>query len=528
MSSIPFEEIATSKRVPASAKILELLSKSDIVKERYSVSLQPYSGSNVGIGGGRNSRVIFKMFNNSDYADLSTAYLTFSSTFRNDTSQNFLQHMNFEDNVLSWFNLCRVLINDQVVEEIANFNIWVNLLTYASMSKSYYETSGSFSGLYRHSTYLTGGPRGAVYGRSDASTTAVVGTFTTTSSGATATPQGAELWAQIKDGAPSWVPNTASTTAGPTKGSGGLDTWVNTAILDTSNNSEVSYWSVPLGGYLGTFSLDKYFPLRSVASVAVELTLPTNIYGVLYDNLLPTAVVNASVGNATLALDNLYLHYDCVKMSDAYYELMDQELVNPNGLGVQFVVNTVESTSVPIATGNSKKTLIASKGTRFLKSLYMVQVPNAATALTGIMPPSSLFCKMGFSSAQLVVNSKRFPQYNIDNVPRAYQELAKSFGKFNSIVGDSIITYNKYDLDITANTDLSAQQDMIYSCFILGFNLEQVLDSDVQLQGENSLTGGFQIAVELTSNALQAATAFIFPHFSKVIKIKAGTVSILN
>ena len=521
MSSIPFEEIATSKRVPASAKILELLSKSDIVKERYSVSLQPYSGSNVGIGGGRNSRVIFKMFNNSDYADLSTAYLTFSSTFAN-TTQTLLQHMNFEDNVLSWFNLARVLINDQVIEEISNFNIFVNLLTYASMSKSYYETAGSFSGCYRHSTYLTGGPRGIVYGATGtAATTVAVGTFTSTNA------NGQELWAQIKDGAPSWVPNTASTTSGPTKGSGGLDTWVNSAITDTSDVSEVYFWSVPLGGYLGTFSLDKYFPLRSVASVAVELTLPTSIYGVLYDNLLPTAAT-ANVVNSTLALDNLYLHYDCIKMSDAYYELMDQELVNPNGLGVQFVVNTVESTSIPIATGNSKKTLIASKGTRFLKSLYMVQVPNAATALTGIMPPSSLFCKMGFSSAQLVVNSKRFPQYNIDNVPRAYQELAKSFGKFNSIVGDSIITYNKYDLDITSTANLSAQQDMIYSCFILGFNLEQVLDSDVQLQGENSLTGGFQIAIELTSNALQAATAFIFPHFSKVIKIKAGTVSILN
>ena len=46
MSNIPFQDIPTSQKVPSSSKVLELLGKSDLVKERYTVSNQPYSGQN--------------------------------------------------------------------------------------------------------------------------------------------------------------------------------------------------------------------------------------------------------------------------------------------------------------------------------------------------------------------------------------------------------------------------------------------------------------------------------------------------
>jgi hypothetical protein len=490
-----------------------MLNKTDIVKERYTVSVQPYSGSNVGIGSGLNSKVIFKLFNNADYGDLSTAYLNFSTTFT-ATTQSELAGFSFEDCVLSWFNLCRTLVNDQVVEEISNFSQWVNLINYASMSKSYYETAGSFSGCYRHSMYLQGGPRGSI-----TLGTAIATTTPTTALDFGTVVSNIETWAQLKDGAPSWVPAVA-------RGSGALDVWASDQMTNRSNAAVTRFWTVPLAGYLGLFSLDKYFPLRSVASVAIELSLPTNIFGVIYNNRLPAT--QAAITGAKLTLNDLYLHYDAVKMSDAYYQLMDSELINPDGLGVQYTVNTVESTVVTIPRGNSKKTLVASKGTRFLKSLYVGQQPQF-TRESGAMPPSSMFPLSGFTSAQLVVNSQRYPQFTIDNAARAYQELMKSVGKFNSIVGDSIITYPKYTLDLASEvTSITADQDLIYATFILGFNLEQVLDSDITLQGLNTVTAGFQLQLELTSNPQVITNAFIFPHFSKIIKIKAGSVSILN
>jgi hypothetical protein len=519
MSNIPFQDIPTSQKVPSSSKVLELLGKSDLVKERYTTSQQPYSGQGAGIGAGRNSRITFKIFNNSDYADLATAYITFNATFTNSGAAGSLNHLQAEDNVLSWFNLVRVMVNDQILEEISNFNIWANLITYASMSKSFYETAGSFMGCYRHSTYLTGGPAGVI------------------NSGPTAGPNvpldfggqqgGIQQWEQIREGV-YWTPSSTAAAA-PTYGSGGNDTWASTALQQANGYN----YAMPLAGYLGLFSITKYFPLRSVSSITLELNLSTNPASVVFDNLLPAAVP-ATIATTSLQLNNLNLHLDMVRMADEYYSIMDNELLDPNGLGVQYVINTVECTPVVVpanAGAPSKKVLLASKGTRFLKSLWCAQVPTIAVN-SGLAPPSSVFTKAGFSSCQLVCNSRRFPQFPIDNLPRAYEELAKSCGKYHSVVGDSIITYPKYELDLTAaatslNSNLNSRCE--YAAFIIGFNLDQVLDApEIDLQGENTLTAGFQLQLELTSAPPVEHQAFIFPHFSKVLRIKGGSISILN
>jgi len=473
MSNIPFQDIPTSQKVPSSSKVLELLGKSDLVKERYVTSTPPYAGANAGIGGSANNRITWKIFNNADYADLSTAYITFNAKF---TGAN-LAHLQAEDNVLSWFNLCRVLVNDQLLEEITNFNIFSNLITYCSMSKSFYESAGSFMGLYRHSIYLTGGPAGLVV-------TGPQGTPGTVD--LSGQNYGIQQWEQISPGV-LWQPS--SNAAAPTYGSGGNDTWASRALQQGNGYN----YAAPLAGYLGLFSINKFFPLRNVASITVEMTMSSNIASVVFDNLLPTQAAPAVAG-VSLTLSNLYMHIDMVKLSDEYYSIMDQELIDPSGLGVQFVVNTCECTSVALsaASGGAKRTLVASKGTRFLKSLWMAQVPSF-TINASNCPPSSVFTTGGFNSAQLVVNSRRFPQLPIDNLPRAYEELSKSFGKYHSVLGDSIITYPKYELAVSNAGNLNSLLDSRceYAAFFLGFNLDQVLDApEVDLQGENTLTAG--------------------------------------
>jgi hypothetical protein len=540
MSQIPFQDIPTSQKVPSSSKVLELLGKSDLVKERYTTSQQPYSGQGAGIGAGRNSRITYKIFNNSDYADLATAYITFNAKFEN-ANPALLNHLQAEDNVLSWFNLVRVMVNDQILEEISNFNVWANLITYASMSRSYYETAGSFMGCYRHSKFLHGGPAGVIV------------------HGATPAPLdfgaqagGQQMWEQLDEGV-AWIPANGASNV-PFYGSGGNDTWASAALQSSGvqratgpnagtqlANNGYSY-AMPLAGYLGLFSITKYFPLRSVSSITLELNLSTNPASVIFDNLLPPAggapqaAAIAAVSSTSLQLNNLNLHLDMVRMADEYYSIMDSELLDPNGLGVQYVINTVECTPVnipiaPVGGGPAKRVLLASKGTRFLKSLWCAQIPTLAIN-SSIAPPSSVFTQAGFSSCQLVCNSRRFPQFPIDNLPRAYEELSKSCGKYHSIVGDSIITYPKYALDLTAGaTSLNSAVDSRceYATFFIGFNLDQVLDApEIDLQGENTLTAGFQLQLELTSAPPVEHQAFIFPHFSKVLRIKGGAISILN
>jgi hypothetical protein len=518
----PFEEVPTSKKIPASSKILEMLGKSDIVKERYTSSIQPYSGSNAGIGVGRTQKIQFKLFNNADYCDLTSAYITFNAVFGNGTGS--LSRLNFSDNALSWFPLVRTLINDQIVEEISNFNIYVNLLTYASTPKAYYESQGSFSGCYLHSTCLVGAPR-------QVWTTSTTGGNWTQVLYSNVTNGNTTPWEQISSGAPSWLGNYAANNSSPTTGGGGNDDFVNDLIL----NSAGTYFTLPLAGYLGVCSIDKLFPLRNVSSITIELNLPTSPLGVLFYNYAPaTGTATTNITGTTLDLTNMYLHYDCVVMADAYLELMNQELNDPNGLGTQFVVNTVESVAgqLPASAGASsfsKKTLVVSKGTRYLKSFWACQMPNFAYQ-GGLVAPSSGFPKSNFQSCNLVVNSKRFPQFQIDNTARAYSEMAKSFGKFNNIIGDSIITINKYNLDLSGNTtDYNTQPDLKYASFILGFNLEQILDApEVQLGGLNTITAGFQMQLELTSANIAATTIFMFPHFSKIVRIKGGSVAVIN
>ena len=387
------------------------------------------------------------------------------------------------------------------------------------MSKSFYESSGSFMGCYRHSTYLTGGPAGVVnYGG------------TPTGLDFSFQIGGQQQWEQIQPGV-YWTPQYDANV--PRQGSGGND-WYASKNLQTA--AGVSY-AMPLAGYLGLFSLTKYFPLRSVSSITLEMNLSTNPASVVFDNLLPAAVPG-TIATTSLALNNINIHMDMVRMADEYYSIMDAELLNPDGLGVQYVINTVECTPVIVPQAPSggigaasKKVLLASKGTRFLKSLWCVQVPTLALS-SGFAPPSSVFTAGGFQSAQLVCNSRRYPQFPIDNFPRAYEELAKSCGKYHTVVGDSIITYPKYVLDLFPNAvslNNSPDSRCEYATFMLGFNLDQVLDApEVDLQGVNTLTAGFQLQLELTSAPPVDHTAFVFPHFSKVLRIKGGAVSILN
>ena len=335
---------------------------------------------------------------------------------------------------------------------------------------------------------------------------------------------GQQQWEQIQPGV-YWTPQFDANV--PRQGSGGNDWYASTNL---QNANGVSY-AMPLAGYLGLFSLTKYFPLRSVSSITLEMNLSTNPASVVYDNLLPAAVPG-TIATTSLTLNNINIHMDMVRMADEYYSIMDAELLNPDGLGVQYVINTVECTPVIVPAGaSSKKVLLASKGTRFLKSLWCAQVPTFALS-SGLAPPSSVFTAGGFQSAQLVCNSRRYPQFPIDNFPRAYEELAKSCGKYHTVVGDSVITYPKYVLDLSngaTSLNSSANSRCEYATFFLGFNLDQVLDApEVDLQGVNTLTAGFQLQLELTSAPPVDHTAFIFPHFSKVLRIKGGAISILN
>ena len=91
-----------------------------------------------------------------------------------------------------------------------------------------------------------------------------------------------QQWEQLKEGV-AWTPVYDANV--PRFGSGGNDSWASNALQAANGYN----YAMPLAGYLGLFSITKYFPLRSVSSITLELNLSTNPASIVFDNLLPAA-----------------------------------------------------------------------------------------------------------------------------------------------------------------------------------------------------------------------------------------------
>jgi hypothetical protein len=168
----------------------------------------------------------------------------------------------------------------------------------------------------------------------------------------------------------------------------------------------------------------------------------------------------------------------------------------------------------------------------------------------------------GFNSYQVIINSKRYPQLQIQSSALAFQELQKAYNQLGSIAGGSLTSWETYvgqpfvrTKNGVALTDTVSTQDSVVSgtkdgslmgafagdeaMFQVGVNLEQFLTSKPDAGGINTSTSGYQIAVELaqagvsadgTTGAYTAAglTHYVILHFTRILTLKAGAVEILD
>jgi hypothetical protein len=168
-----------------------------------------------------------------------------------------------------------------------------------------------------------------------------------------------------------------------------------------------------------------------------------------------------------------------------------------------------------------------------------------------------------FNSYQVIINSKRYPQLQIQSSAQAFQELQKAYNQLGSVSGGSIISWLNYVGQPFARTTggvamgVSTRQDAkavstkdgtslgIYpgdeALFHIGVNLEQFLTSQPDAGGINTSTSGYQIAVEISQNGAvgdAAGTAgtissvnlthYVILHFTRVLTLKAGAVEVLD
>jgi hypothetical protein len=266
-------------------------------------------------------------------------------------------------------------------------------------------------------------------------------------------------------------------------------------------------------------------------------------------------------------------------MSADYYALMDNELKMPNGSGVAYPIDTYQVQPASLPASSASGTLAASiaaptltrivvaKGTRFLKSVYGVSKVTASENDARWRNNSSSG-NFGFNSYQVIINSKRYPQLQIQSSAMAFQELQKAYNQLGSVAGGAPIGW--YDFvghphirrtaGLTFATSANdARQDLTISGtkdgttlgaapgdegkFQVGVNLEQFLTNQPDAGGINTSTSGYQIAIELAQAGLTAtassgvasglfdgaaATHYVILHFTRVLTLKAGAVEILD
>jgi hypothetical protein len=332
------------------------------------------------------------------------------------------------------------------------------------------------------------------------------------------------------------------------------------------------YYSIPLT-LLGLCRIPTLFAARNFQDITIEVLFRSQVQGAAWI-LNPSGTIPGSTATAVITINDVTLTYDCCRMSADYYALMDNELKMPNGSGVAYAIDTYQVQPASIAPGLAAGTgpgstgalsrIVVAKGTRFLKGVYGVTKVTGAESsfLWRNNSTNGNFC---FSSYQVVINSKRYPQLQIQSCAAQFQELQKAYNQLGSVAGGALISWFNYlgqPVARTAGTGNVQLQDARASgtkdgtllganagdeaMFQNGVNLEQFLTNQPDAGGINTSTSGYQIAIEIQNNGNVALgnttvpptvdntmgasplTHYVILHFTRVLTLKAGAVEVLD
>ena len=500
--------------VPDFAILKDRLTGSSVVEERYTATQVPSSGDTYSVGTSGTKLMIVRIANQNDYMDTSTFVLNFKA--QSATTADVA----IDDHIFSLLDTINVKVGGQTIEVLNNVGHLVNALVQGSMPNNYYEKSGGAEGLY-------------IYSKSNDTV------------GAASSIQ------------PDYV-NSAVMRTRWTVG----NNWLNNG----------RYYSVPLT-LLGLCRIPTLFPARNFQDITLEFLFKSNLQGCCWTQ---GGAVSSWVGGINIS--DVTLTYDCCRMSADYYALMDNELKMPNGSGCALPIDTYQVQGAQIAGGSTTTSatgqqgsltrIVVAKGTRFLKSVFGVTRPTVADSSSS-WRNNSHNGNFGFSSYQVVINSKRYPQLQIQSSALQFQELQKAYNMLGSIASGSPQNWfnwvghpfpRTYGGTTYSGTGLVTTQDAVGNVkdgstlgasfgdecmFQNGVNLEQFLTNQPDAGGINTSTSGYQIAIELANNGLTLSptaatttfatayasaglTHYVILHFTRVLTLKAGAVEILD
>jgi len=537
--SSPFMSEHIAEVVPDVAKVAGKLSQSSVITGRRRVRLVPQSGQNYGSA---NSASVINILiqDGQAYADLLSAVVSFNLTTGGTatassgvgsypTATNAVVN---DDGAWSVFRRSLISVNSTLMDDTDFLAKKVNAEIYATASQNWYNSVGSWCGLWKYNT----------------------NTMYPITPGVEVSASKYNVSARI----PVQSAKVQSVVAGNSTGS---------TYLAGQNK-----YAVPLSLLTSFFRNDTLFPSRNAGQLYVQLNLASALEA-LYTS-------TGSAQNPQFTISNLTLELDFVDLHPTYLSMMDDLIESASGSGVQWKfdahMTATQSLGSSIAGGiagiglpgsndagggGGQQSIIVSKASQNMRSLQVVVQPVAKLS-SGNWFPQSTFANPGFVDIQYRIGSLYFPAFTAVGEQRAYFDLQNAFGSPESVDKSGLVDNTNYyltswttglvssnnngkpmsgtvanpQLQITTNTaglpyltDQSpkwADMWMYAYCFD---RLKHATLNGIDLDGINTLTSaGSQMVVQINCNPVELSQMTAFVRFSRILVLKNGATQVVG
>ena len=523
--SSPFMAESVAEVVPDIAKVAGRLSQSSVITGRRRVRLVPQSGQTYSSG---NSAGVVNILiqDGQAYADLLSATVSFS-LLTWDSANATLANSScvLDDGAWSVFRRSLVSVNSTLMDDTDMLAKKVNAELYATASQDWYNSVGSYCGLWKYNTTTYGTAPNATNG---AVAERFIGKYNVSDK--------ASLIALRQED------STTNTGAG-------------VPAIPGQNR-----YTIPVSLLTSFFRNDTLFPSRNAGQLYLQLNLASALEACIAwqpAGAGSTPVPNFSISNLTMEIDYVDLH-------PTYLEMMDSLIESPTGEGVAwaFDAHLVATQNIGASATPTQQSVVVSKASQNLRSLQVLCQPQAGMSSGGYFA-QSCFNNPGFVDIQYRIGSLYYPAFTAVGENRAFIDLQNAFGSPESIDKCGLIDTQNYVLYTPTTATLlntyagascktnnagtmtalqpatstsgvlpKAWNYQFSDCWMYAYCFDRLKHAKyhgIDLDGVNTLTSaGSQMVVQLNGAIQEASVIVAIVRFTRILKLGGGATSVIG
>lgn len=510
--SSPYKDDGIVEIVPDCLKMAGKLAQSSIITDRRRVRIVPQNGQSFQLGAGGSSGVLnFLIQDGQAYADLLSAVVSFDiNVWDSGNGALTASTVTPDDGAWSVFRRAFVSVNSTIADDIDLVAKKANAEIYATCPQSWYDSVGSFMGLWKQSS-VEALPAAAVIPGGNAPGTQALGNCDNFISKYNILAKQRQF-AKI----------------------------VQTVSKDSNDMAVLgqNHFSFPVSLLTSFFRTEQLFPSRNAGQLYLQLQLAGAIEACVAaagTAGLGTVVPNVQITNITMEMDYVTLH-------PSYLDMMDTLMARPDEEGVRWVydANTVATGLIPAGAGDTS--VVFTKASQNLRSIHVVSQPTNGLSAVGYAKQST-FCNPTIKNIQYRAGSLYFPAFQSIGEARMAMDLANSYGSIASVEKSGIYDANNYYL-ITAATGVTQTSNnngtavgtggtlntVLADCWLHGYcfdKLKRAKYEGADLDGLNTLSSsGSQIVVQMNCNPADAQTLTGILRYTRVLVLANGSTRI--